>query len=393
MVNFGSDTRRYLACNVVVGGFDFVVEVCTVPPSRRDVRILIATTPWERIDWPALSAGVRHTVSIAWLDVAEGRLADCAGLALVDAAGVQVAMMARVVQTMTENQFTDPFLPVWDRIGAPERVFPALSFMYPNYDSYPVGPGARVPARLAQYVDEVCRHARDQGLRSVVFQYLDPVAELFTESLRGAGFTVFTAAHRAELAIDFDEPGEYLSRLSSHRRRRLQSEIRALDAAGVKYEVRPLRDDEDDLVALRCGLAAKYRGSADPAKERGWFDNIRRCFPADDVFVVMAEIDGRTVGFTLFVRTGDRLSALLTGTDYGDPHARYVYFGTCFYAAMPLAIDLGVRVIEYGMGSEQAKKARGCTLQPLRWAIRDLADDTPIGSDPPIDPVHPDGND
>jgi uncharacterized protein len=345
---------------------------------------LIRVTPWQRIDWPALSAGTRHTVSDSWLGVAEGRLPGCEGLALVDG-GVQVAMMGRVVPSPTENPFTDPYLPLRKHVGPPEHVFPALSFMYPNYDAYPVGPGANSPARLAQFTAEVCRHARERGLRSVVFQYLDPVADTFTASLRDRGFTIVTVAHRAELAIDFGNTDDYLALFSSHRRRRIRSEMRALSAAGVSYTTRALRDDEQDLIELRSGLAKKYRGYSDPEKEKSWFDKIRRCFPADDVFVVTASADGRTIGFTLFVRTGDRLSALLTGSDYGNPHARYAYFGTCFYAAVPLALDLGVRVIEYGMGSEEAKSARGCVLRPLQWAIRDLgapaATSRPDGSD------------
>lgn len=339
----------------------------------------MGATPWERIDWPALSVGVRHTVSAAWLGVAEGRLADCEGFALADDGGVvHVAMMGRVVPSATNNQFTDPYLPVKDRIAATGNLFPALSFMYPNYDAYPVGPGAGDSAQLARYVDEICRHARQRGLRSVVFQYLDPVADRFIETLRAAGFIVVTAAHRAELAIDFEQPDQYLSRMSSHRRRRVRAEMRALAAAGIEYTTRPLRNDDEILISLRTRLAEKYRGTGDRERERRWFDNVRRCFPAEDVFVICADIDGRTVGFTLFVRTGDRLTALLTGTDYGNPHARYIYFGTCFYAAVPLALDLGIRVIEYGMGSEQAKTARGCTLRPLRWAVRDLTADPPV---------------
>ncbi|MBQ1023939.1 GNAT family N-acetyltransferase [Micromonospora sp. C95] len=314
--------------------------------------------------------------------MAEGRLAGCEGFTLVDdGGGAHVAMMGRVVPSATNNQFTDPYLPVRGHITAPDGLFPALSFMYPNYDTYPVGPGAGDSARLARFVDEICRHARERGLRSVVFQYLDPVADPFTETLRAAGFTVVTAAHRAELAIDFKRPDQYLSRMSSHRRRRIRAEMRALSAARIEYTRRPLRDDDEILVSLRIRLAEKYRGAGDPEKERRWFDNVRRCFPAEDVFVICADIDGRTVGFTLFVRTGDRLTALLTGTDYGHPHARYIYFGTCFYAAVPLALDLGIRVIEYGMGSEQAKTARGCNLRPLRWAVRDLAADPPVGPD------------
>jgi predicted N-acyltransferase len=91
----------------------------------------------------------------------------------------------------------------------------------------------------------------------------------------------------------------------------------------------------------------------------------------------VARDDTRAVAFTLFVRTGDTLTALLTGADYGSPTAQYVYFGTCFYAAVQLAADLGTRTIEYGMGAEQAKRARGCTLVPLRWAVRGVGGTRP----------------
>jgi hypothetical protein len=348
---------------------------------------VINATPWERVDWPALSIGARHTLRRSWLDVAEGRLSGCEGLTMVDGGTTQVAMMGRVVAARTDNPFTDPYLPVSERVGSPERIFPAMALMYPNYDAYPVGPGARVPARLSQFVAGVCRHVSGRGLRSVVFQYLGPEADLLVESLRAAGFGVFTIAHRAELAVEFDGLGDYLSSFPKRRRDKLKHEIRALAEAGVTFTVRPLGDDEKELIDLRCLLTEKYRGTSDPGKERKWFDNIRRCFPERDVFVVAASTDGQPVGFTLFIRTGDRLSALLTGVDYHHPRARYVYFGTSFYAAVPLAADIAVRVIEYGMGSEEAKRSRGCALHPLRWAVRDL------GGDGPIAPGDRDGSD
>ncbi|WP_329563524.1 GNAT family N-acetyltransferase [Streptomyces uncialis] len=337
--------------------------------------MVIATCRTE-IDWPMLSAGSRHTLSESWLSVADGRLPESVGIALVDD-GTQVAMMGRVVPTATDNQFLDPYLPAAQQLGNPERIFPAMAFMYPNYDAYPIGPGSAAPRRLAEFVFGVERLATERGMRSVVFQYLGPESDLLVDALTNAKFQVYTVAQRAELSIEFAGIGDYLSGFPKRRRDKIKHEIRVMSEAGVAFSVRHLQEDEKPLIDLRCALVEKYRGKSDSERERGWFDKVQRSFPGEDIFVVTAEADGHTLGFTLFVRTADRLTALLTGTDYHHPRADYVYFGTSFYAAIPLAVEVGTRVIEYGMGSEQAKQSRGCLLSPLRWAVRDLSGEVP----------------
>jgi hypothetical protein len=337
---------------------------------------MISAVPLDAVDWEGLGRGHRHTVSRGWLDVARGRLAGSEAFSLSDNGDMRVVMMGRLVEAITANPWTDPYLRAAEHLGD-EDFFPALAFMYPNYDAFPIGPGAHDSETLHRFVDGVCRMARERAARTVVFQYLGPESRDLTTVLAASGFDVFPAAHRAELPVRWGGLAGYLESFPTRRRNKLKYEIRAMSASGLRFETRGLPPDDDELVTLRRALMVKYGSPDDPERERRWFDRVRACFPAQDVYVVVARDDTRAVAFTLFVRTGDTLTALLTGADYGSPTAQYVYFGTCFYAAVQLAADLGTRTIEYGMGAEQAKRARGCTLVPLRWAVRGVGGTRP----------------
>ena len=75
------------------------------------------------------------------------------------------------------------------------------------------------------------------------------------------------------------------------------------------------------------------------------------------------------VGFALLYRWRHELYARIVGFDYErlPPDSR-VYFTIMFYEPIRYAITNGIKVIDYGLETGDAKVGRGCVLAP-RWSV------------------------
>ncbi|GLX47241.1 hypothetical protein Shyhy01_01910 [Streptomyces hygroscopicus subsp. hygroscopicus] len=250
----------------------------------------------------------------------------------------------------------------------PEDVYPCLLVLMPHYEALPLGRLAKDPDACGVLLERLRQWAGDQGLRSIAFEYLAPEAAVLTDALRAAGWPVVEFAARCDLHVTWSDFDGYMDTLSSRRRVRVRRELRALDEAGVRVATRALRDEEPELVDLRCQLVVKYGGTADPAKEASMIRRLRSCFGDDEITVVTAERGGKTLGFGVFVQDGETWMPTLAGADYTDPHSRLTYFATLFYKPIELAPERGIRIIPYGLGSWQAKQLRGCVAAPLYGA-------------------------
>ncbi|MFH7339670.1 GNAT family N-acetyltransferase [Streptomyces sp. MB22_4] len=238
----------------------------------------------------------------------------------------------------------------------------------PHYEALPLGRLAKDPDACGVLLERLRQWAGDQGLRSIAFEYLAPEAAVLTDALRAAGWPVVEFAARCDLHVTWSDFDGYMDTLSSRRRVRVRRELRALDEAGVRVATRALRDEEPELVDLRCQLVVKYGGTADHAKEASMIRRLRSCFGDDEITVVTAERGGKTLGFGVFVQDGETWMPTLAGADYTDPHSRLTYFATLFYKPIELAPERGIRIIPYGLGSWQAKQLRGCVAAPLYGA-------------------------
>ncbi|TDD68669.1 GNAT family N-acetyltransferase [Actinomadura rubrisoli] len=257
--------------------------------------------------------------------------------------------------------------------GAPvgER-FPCLFFMLPNYEFFPVGPGADDRGTLRGLVTAVREWCADNGVRSIAFLYLSPEANALAEVLDESGFAVIPLTTRCELPVTWEDSSGYLHALDKKRRGAARREMRELAARGVVTRERPLDGCLDRLVQLRCGVVAKYGGRPDVERERALLLRVRSLFPPEDLTVVVAEAEGEILGFTLMVRDGHLWTAFMTGTDYSTDRARLTYFATAYYRPAELAPGMGIRKIVYGPGSWHAKRLRGCVEVPLGAAAGDV---------------------
>ncbi|WP_319825000.1 GNAT family N-acetyltransferase [Thalassovita sp.] len=150
--------------------------------------------------------------------------------------------------------------------------------------------------------------------------------------------------------------GEFLSDLSSRKRKAIRKERRT--AQGFGGELRQLTGDDlkpqhwDAFWTFYQDTGARKWGS--PYLTRDFFDRVHQTL-RDDVLLVLAERDGQPVAGALNFVGADTLFGRYWGCVEDHP---CLHFEACYYQAMDFAIARGLQKIEAGAQGEH-KLARG----------------------------------
>jgi predicted N-acyltransferase len=345
------------------------------------VNLELEVCPGVPPEWPELTAAGPHTVTPRWLELGADRLGGGYHSFILRAGDrPELAVGGTILNGPLPSPRVDPYRILSGRSAglglipdgphpwadaAPADVFPAVLFMYPNFDMFPVGRGAHDPALLRELVAKLLDWARATGIAAFAFLFATPDAAELMAVLAEQGAQAVPLAGTCVLDVTWDDFDGYLATLPRKRRVGARAELNRLAAAGVVLAEEKLDDVEADLLRLRGKLVAKYDGRPAPDRDRMLLDKIRDLFEGDEIMVVTARCERRMLGFALLLRDAAHWTALLVGTDYGDPRSRLTYFGVTFYRPAALAPGRGITSIGYGLGSWHAKRLRGCRVVPL----------------------------
>jgi Peptidogalycan biosysnthesis/recognition len=334
--------------------------------------------------WPALAVDAPMLATPGWLRAMDGRLgARPLTFVVRSAARIELAAFASVQTTSRPGEFFDlhhvlirptPDFPLTDQsradrtqlsLTAPDNWLPSLVVMLPGYECVPVGPGATDPAALNALVNGTLDWAADQGIPTVAFLYLRPEQRALADALRDREFSRLPLTYTWDLHLAGTGIEDYLTALPRKRRKETRREVRTLAESGVDIRQTDVWPVFDALVDLRCQLVTKYRGQADRAHEGTRLRTMVEVVAGGDPTLLLATADDTPVGFALFAPNRDEWLCLAVGHDYADPRSRLTYFGAAYYHAAEAAYAAGVRILGYGQGSWQAKRARGCRPTPM----------------------------
>jgi hypothetical protein len=220
------------------------------------------------------------------------------------------------------------------------------------------------PADIEALVAEAERLAEERGAASVCFPHTDVRDEALVALLRARGYRSHPSAHYAWLPIPPGGWDQFLAEMSKHRRRRVRLERRALAEAKVDVRVEPLtRDLVPRLGELDCNLLRKYGNPASPEHSAGLIGWIAEVM-GDDVMVSVARKDGSVIGFGMVLRSRARgreeWFGHRAGFDYDAQGKLPLYYDVLYYRVLEAAAAQGVTVLHAGIGSVEAKLARGC---------------------------------
>jgi uncharacterized protein len=176
----------------------------------------------------------------------------------------------------------------------------------------------------------------------------------------------------ANAVIDLPAGGfdEYQSMLSTSRRAMVRREMRAFDAAGYACRIGRLSEGIASAAKLLAQLEEKYGNAVSVDVVR---DSLQRQASTldDRSFLVTCDRDGSTVGFCLLYYWRETLYARSAGFDYERLANAFEYFNLVVYRSVQLAYRLGCDRLHLGMGSYEAKTARGAGLRRTWWMLLD----------------------
>lgn len=149
---------------------------------------------------------------------------------------------------------------------------------------------------------------------------------------------------------------EFLSRLSSSKRKKIRQERRRVADAGVRFRVlegRDVSDDDWDFFNKCYSRTYREHGST-PYLNRRFFGLIGRQMP-ENILLVIAELDDQPVASALNIMS----SSALYGRYWGSvQHIPMLHFETCYYQAIEYCISRKLQTFEGGAQGEH-KLSRG----------------------------------
>jgi hypothetical protein len=230
-------------------------------------------------------------------------------------------------------------------------------------------PGAS-RADLADLLAAAAKLAAERGAASICFPHVDARDGDLAGLLAALGYHGHVSAHYCWLPVPEGGFEEYLAQMTQHRRRRVRLERRALAAAGVQVRVEPLTAGlTRRLGELDASLLAKYGNPADPARSAKILSGIAEVM-GDDALVSLAWLAGEVIGFGLVLRSragsAEHWFGHRAGFDYAAQGRLPLYYEVLYYSVMEAAAAAGVTVMHAGIGSTEAKLARGCVASEQR---------------------------
>jgi predicted N-acyltransferase len=238
-----------------------------------------------------------------------------------------------------------------------------------------VDAGVVVPERVVEAVlDAAERDAGRAGLRSMSFLYVSRQDRNLAAALRRRGYRSFPTGRYAWLDVPAEGFPGYLDSLPADRRRKVERERQRCADAGVT--VRQRRPDADllpRLAGLEMHLMRKYGTPWSAEASLRTLTATAGRF-GDRARVFVTEVAGELAGFALFVEHRGHWYGRQTGYDYDVQGDLPLYFETVFYRPLQDAAAHGIRRIHFGLGSEEAKSFRNCTMDD-QDAFLHLVDD------------------
>jgi predicted N-acyltransferase len=237
--------------------------------------------------------------------------------------------------------------------------------------------GGAEPGDVDALLDRAERIAEESSAGAIGFPFVEETDGALTAALERRGYVSWVSGNFATLRLP--EPGfaAYVARFASARRKKVLRERARLVDAGVTVSTRALDPALFPRFAeLEAGLYRKYGIDVAASEVVGQLEQLLAVF-GDDAVAVVAECAGEVRGFAVMLPFRDQWYARNAGFDYEWQRDLPLYFEVAYYAVVEAAERAGVTGIHYGLGSEEAKRSRGCVTTTQRCFVRPLRSSAP----------------
>lgn len=221
-------------------------------------------------------------------------------------------------------------------------------------------------AVIGQILTALDELAAYYSARCISFMYVPEQSDPYLpDMLIRSGYHPMLLDADCQLLVTWQSFEEYLATRTRGRRRTIRLDMRTFSESGLSIRLEDASALTERLASLQINLQHKYGHGSTLNRAMKGYERIKQYLgPWVRVFVAYKETE--PLGFALAYEMNGVYYFKQAGFDYeklGDSSC--CYFNIVFYEPIRQAITKGIRHIQYGMGSYQAKLGRGCQLHNL----------------------------
>jgi predicted N-acyltransferase len=192
-----------------------------------------------------------------------------------------------------------------------------------------------------------------------------------TEFLQGKGLMRRTSCHFHWHNDNYSSFDDFLSRLSSRKRKKIRRERRHVQEAGIRMKiVHGMDATAEQWQAMHAFYTSTFtRKSGVPTLSLAFFREISRTM-GQQVVLVFAQLDEQPVAGAIMLRGDDALYGRHWGC-LNDYHS--LHFEACYYQGIEYAIEHGLQLFEPGAQGEH-KISRGF-LPTFTWSVHQVVNE------------------
>lgn len=237
----------------------------------------------------------------------------------------------------------------------------------------PALPADQTAQARRELIDAAVDLGRDWQAAAVFFPFVNAADTGLRSTLQDAGFIEFAAPDRHVFDCGHSNYDEFVTSLRSRRRTRLRKEIANIERSGLQTGHTSMTDSIVGHIALLAHrLEEKYEQRSTHEQMKTWFSAIAR--HTDAIVFTAAKVDGPPVAMSMWIRHQDRLYGFHAGFDYEHCHGLPLYSLVGYHLPMRFACaHPDISVLEYGVGSDEAKLLRGTTALPQVLCVKPLS--------------------
>ncbi|GGO60769.1 GNAT family N-acetyltransferase [Nonomuraea cavernae] len=177
----------------------------------------------------------------------------------------------------------------------------------------------------------------------------------------------FSGGAQTTIDVQWSSFEDYLSWLPGRRRIEAGREIRKFHAWEADLTSPGFGDRIGELAPLVAQLKSNYGHAADESTISDQL-HAQEKYLGDRAKVFASELSGRVVAFSLSFVWENELYVRSVGFDYARTERTFAYFNLTYYEPIRFAIENGLRRVHLGLGTYEAKQARGARLEPS-WCV------------------------
>ncbi|MFA5500380.1 MAG: GNAT family N-acetyltransferase [Candidatus Omnitrophota bacterium] len=222
---------------------------------------------------------------------------------------------------------------------------------------------------LGLIIQEVERLAKELKINTLLFRDFYDDQTPFFDHLEEAGYLKIHNLQNTKLRIDWDTYEEYLGAMRSQYRCKIAKRMEKFKRGNISVRVmKDFAEHAEDLKALWTKVHENAKEYTREVLDISFFENIDK-YLGDKSGIILMEKGDIPVGCAILLFDEETLVSMYYGLDYKYNEEYCVYFNL-LYKTVEVAIEEGMKEVDFGITTLVPKKDIGAEVVPLSMYMK-----------------------